>query len=140
MSSSALSATSLGAPLKTRVTVTPLFSAPTPACPSPVLIGALLALDDTRILLDCGWTEAFDAAAVLPPLRRVAPTLDAVLVSFGDLRHAGALPLLYRPAAEGGGGCVASMYVTLPAQIFAQRALFDAHVARSVMLKEDRRR
>ena len=115
---------------KTRVTVEPLWSDSTPL-QAPFLIGTLLRVDGATLLLDCGWTEALDASSVLPALRRVAPSLDAVLVSFGDLGHAGALPLLYRPAAEGGGGCAAAMYVTPPAQIFAQRALVDAFASRA---------
>ncbi len=114
---------------KTCVTLEPLWSEATPS-QSPFLIGTLLRVDGACLLLDCGWTEALDAASVLPALRRAAPGLDAVLVSFGDLRHAGSLPLLYRPSSSGGGGCRAPMFVTPPAQIFAQRALFDAFEAR----------
>jgi cleavage and polyadenylation specificity factor subunit 2 len=117
---------------KIRVTVEPLWSDATPSH-GPFLIGTLLRVDGSSLLLDCGWTEALDAGAVLPPLRRVAPSLDAVLVSFGDLPHAGALPLLYRPSAEGGGGCRAPMFVTPPAQVFAQRALFDAFQSRAAV-------
>lgn len=114
----------------TSLTVLPIFSEPRDDSSRPFLIGTLLTLDATRILLDVAWSEAFDAEAVLAPLRRLAPTLDAVLISFGDLSHAGALPLLYRPTASGGAGCTASVYLTPPAFHLGRFALLDAHDAR----------
>ena len=124
----------------TPVSLQPIFSEPpaagaagAPGQPPPAppfLIGSLLTLDGTRVLLDCGWTEAFDAEAVLAPLRRLAPTLDAVLLSFGDLRHAGALPLLYRASELGGAGCSARAYMTPPAASLGKLALQDTHAAR----------
>ena len=115
----------------TPVTLAPIFSEPSPESGSqPFLIGSLLTLDGTRVLLDCGWTEAFDAEAVLCPLRRLAPTLDAVLVSFGDLLHVGALPLLYRASALGGAGCSARAYMTPPVASLGKLSLQDAHACR----------
>lgn len=71
----------------------------------------VLEVDEVRMLLDCGWDDAFDEH-VLAPLREcvapcacsccsardrvatisVASTVDVVLVSHPDLAHLGALP------------------------------------------------
>ena len=118
----------------TSVTVLPRYSEPGISLRPQFLIGVLLCVDDTRILLDCGWSETFDASAVLEPLRRVAPLLDAVVISFGDIAHAGALPLLYRSVETGGAGCIAPVFMTPPANRFASLTLCDAH--RSRVLEE----
>jgi cleavage and polyadenylation specificity factor subunit 2 len=114
----------------TTVTLTPVYSRATLRAPAPYLIGTLLALDDVRILFDCGWSESFDVESALGPLRDVAPTLDAVAISFGDIARAGALPLLFRAAEAGGAGCAATAYMTPPVNRFAQLTLIDAHRAR----------
>lgn len=115
---------------RTRVTISPIYSEP--GTKSAFLIGVLLSVDDTRLLLDCGWSEAFASDAILAPLRRIAPTLDAVLISFGDISHAGGLPILYRGLEDGGAGCLAPVYMTPPANQFASLTLSDAHRARSL--------
>lgn len=116
----------------TSVTVLPIYSEAGAGARAPFLIGVLLSVDETRILLDCGWSEFFDASAVLEPLRRIAPSLDAVVLSFGDIAHAGALPLLYRSVETGGAGCIAPVYMTPPANRFASLTLCDAHRARAL--------
>ncbi len=73
---------------RVKVSVAPVYGARDegPRC-------TLLRVDNLKILLDCGWSPALDRS--LPNrLRRLAPTLDAVLVSHADLSHAGALPYL----------------------------------------------
>jgi Cft2 family RNA processing exonuclease len=109
---------------------------------------SLLTIGSARILLDCGWTEEFDAAD-LEPLRAVlngggaggagaseggedpshsssspAPGLDAVLISQPTLAHCGGLPYLY-----GALGCRAPCYMTPPAQRLGQLAVFDAFLS-----------
>ena len=51
----------------------------------------MLETDSVTILLDCGWDETFDTGTI-EPLRRVAPAVDLILISHGDLSHVGALP------------------------------------------------
>lgn len=111
------------------VSLTPVYSSVTNRSPVPYLIGTLLSLDDTRILFDCGWSESFDAESALVPLRELAPSLDAVAISFGNISRAGALPLLFRAAEAGGAGCAATAYMTPPVNRFAFLTLIDAHRA-----------
>lgn len=99
------------------VTLTPLLGA---SGPSAQPLASLLDIDGTRILLDCGWTEAFQAAD-LEALRSVAPTLDAVLLSSSSIECAGAVPHLYSKL-----GCTAPCYMTLPVNRIAPLALLDA--------------
>lgn len=102
------------------VTVTPVYGANggAPLC-------TLLTVDGTRILLDCGWSDSFDPAA-LEPLKALAPTLDVVLLSHSDLEHAGALPVLLSRWR-----CPALVFSTLPVNRLAQMYLYDAFLARS---------
>jgi cleavage and polyadenylation specificity factor subunit 2 len=53
----------------------------------------VLDVDDCRILLDCGWTEAFDNN-VVQQLQAIAATIDVVALSHATLEHSGALPVL----------------------------------------------
>ena len=43
-------------------------------------------MDGRKILLDCGWDDRMDTQA-LEPLRRIAPLVDAVLISHPDTAH-----------------------------------------------------
>lgn len=88
-------------------------------------VASLLTIDGTRILLDCGWTDAFDPA-VVEPLRALAPTLDMVLLSHSDLEHAGALPLLLAKWKS-----PALVFSTLPVNRLGQMFLYDAFLSRS---------
>lgn len=74
-------------------------------------LASLLKVDDVNILLDCGWNEAFNEE-LLAPLKAydllwacrvlrcharvlfcsIAPDIDIVLLSHGDMAHCGALP------------------------------------------------
>ncbi|KAJ2162154.1 hypothetical protein GGF46_000896 [Coemansia sp. RSA 552] len=54
----------------------------------------LLEIDDAKILLDCGSFEDYSGAG-LAQLQRVAPQVDAVLLSHPDTAHVGAYPLAY---------------------------------------------
>lgn len=83
---------------------------------------SVLRVDDITILLDCGWTDAFDEALVAPLIEyglplppaptapclhgrvyvcisvcvhdpcSIAPTVDVVLLSHADMEHCGAIP------------------------------------------------
>ncbi|KAM1339461.1 hypothetical protein ACFX1X_038783 [Malus domestica] len=45
----------------------------------------------SNFLIDCGWNNHFDPS-LLQPLSRVASTVDAILLSYLDTLHLGALP------------------------------------------------
>ncbi|GMT37670.1 hypothetical protein PFISCL1PPCAC_28967 [Pristionchus fissidentatus] len=53
----------------------------------------LLQVDDVYLLLDCGWDENFDLLYIEAVKKRV-PYISAVLLSYADTSHAGALPHL----------------------------------------------
>jgi cleavage and polyadenylation specificity factor subunit 2 len=80
----------------------------------------LLQIDDTHILLDCGWTEQFDEEQ-LRPLKQVIDKIDAVIISHPDLAHLGALPY-----AVGKLGLTAPIYATVPIWKMGQMFLYDA--------------
>jgi cleavage and polyadenylation specificity factor subunit 2 len=88
----------------------------------------LLEIDDCTILLDCGWTDAFEPAA-LEALAAVAPRVDLVLLSHADLEHAGGVPYLLTKLRVNPAAIVAA---TLPVNRMAQMFLFDAVTARTV--------
>jgi cleavage and polyadenylation specificity factor subunit 2 len=45
--------------------------------------------------LDCGWGEPYDVGT-LKPLSRVAKEMDLVLLTHGNVEHAGGLPYAVR--------------------------------------------
>ena len=98
------------------LTVTPLYGAQSadPPC-------YLLEIDYFTILLDAGWTEAFDVA-LLEPLRAVAPRIDAVLISHCDVEHLGALPYAMKHF-----DLRAPVYATLPVCKMGQMFMYDAY-------------
>ncbi|KAF8261769.1 beta-lactamase-like protein [Lactarius quietus] len=115
------------------LTFTPLSGAAKSSRTSP--LAYLLQVDDITILLDCGspdWcpepaslkTELADEAddsyswkQYCDKLREVAPSIDLVLLSHGDLAHTG----LY-PYAHSRWGLKAPAYSTLPVQAMARIA------------------
>ncbi|KAH9002480.1 beta-lactamase-like protein [Lactarius hatsudake] len=114
------------------LTFTPLSGAAKSSRTSP--LAYLLQVDDITILLDCGspdWcpeptseTERADEADETYPwtqycdkIREVAPSIDLVLLSHGDLAHTG----LY-PYAHSRWGLKAPAYSTLPVQAMARIA------------------
>ncbi|KAL7680025.1 putative ribosomal protein L25 [Plasmopara halstedii] len=103
------------------ITFTPLYGvhSSAPCC------AYLLEVDDVCILLDCGWTDAYDVE-LLKPLQRVVDRIDLVLVSHLDLAHMGALPY-----AIGKLGLNAPVYGTLPVHRMGQIALYDAYQAKT---------
>ena len=98
------------------LTVTPLYGAHSadPPC-------YLLEIDDFTILLDAGWTEAFDVA-LLEPLRTVAPRVDIVLISHCDVEHLGALAYAMKHFE-----LRAPVYATLPVSKMGQMFMYDAY-------------
>ncbi|EME29547.1 cleavage and polyadenylation specificity factor subunit 2 [Galdieria sulphuraria] len=101
---------------------TPLYGVKT----EDLAVCYLLEIDDFRILLDCGWNDRFEET-LLEPLRRIAPRVDAVLISHPDLFHLGALP--YAVAKL---GLRAPTYATLPVWRMGQLFMYDAHQSRAM--------
>jgi len=104
---------------------TPLYGVKT----EDLAVCYLLEVDDFRILLDCGWNDRFEEA-LLEPLRRIAPRVDAVLISQPDLFHLGALPYAVSKL-----GLRAPTYATLPVWRMGQLFMYDAHQSR--VMQED---
>ncbi|CAG9860487.1 unnamed protein product [Phyllotreta striolata] len=81
----------------------------------------LLQVDDVRILLDCGWDEKFDMEFI-KELKRHVHTIDAVLISYPDNNHLGALPY-----AVGKLGLNCPIYATIPVYKMGQMFMYDLY-------------
>jgi cleavage and polyadenylation specificity factor subunit 2 len=81
----------------------------------------VLQVDEVRILLDCGWDEHFDME-VIKELRRHVHTIDAVLLSYPDVAHLGALPYLI-----GKLGLNCPIYATIPVYKMGQMFMYDLY-------------
>ncbi|KAJ8698469.1 hypothetical protein PTI98_005175 [Pleurotus ostreatus] len=107
------------------ITFTPLAGAARSSSLSP--LSYLLQIDDVRVLLDCGspdWCPElgendgeFYWETYCTALRDVAPTVDLVLLSHGDLAHSGLYPYAYSR-----WNLKAPTYTTLPVQAMARIA------------------
>ena len=75
---------------------------------------------------DCGWTDACDPQ-ILAPLAAVAPRVDAVLLSHGDIAHLGALPAAFTRCGLRRGTPVCA---TTPVAKMGQLTLYDLFAAR----------
>ncbi|KAK3129391.1 hypothetical protein QOZ80_6BG0478820 [Eleusine coracana subsp. coracana] len=84
----------------------------------------LLAVDGFRFLLDCGWTDLCDPSQ-LQPLAKVAPTIDAVLLSHPDVMHLGALPYAMKHL-----GLSAPVYATEPVFRLGLLTMYDHFLSR----------
>jgi Cft2 family RNA processing exonuclease len=84
-------------------------------------ISSLLEIDGFKILLDCGWDEPF-SISLIEPLKEIAPTVDAVVISAPDMAHMGALAYIVAQY-----GLVAPIYATNPACKFGESLLYDAY-------------
>lgn len=84
-------------------------------------IASLLTIDGFTILLDCGWTSAFDVAYITTLAERVK-SVDVVLLSHPDIPHLGALPYLV-----GRCGLSAPIVSTLPVWRMGQMFMYDAY-------------
>ncbi len=84
----------------------------------------LLEVGQARLLLDCGWGEPYDVE-LLRPLSRVARDVDAVLLTHGNVEHAGALPYAFERL-----GLDCPVYCTTPAKTLGPMAMYDAYLAK----------
>ncbi|KAL9259985.1 Cleavage and polyadenylation specificity factor subunit 2-like protein [Drosera capensis] len=83
----------------------------------------LVAIDGFNFLIDCGWNDHFDPA-LLEPLSRVAPTIDAVLLSHPDIIHLGALPYAMKKL-----GLSAPIYSTEPVFRLGLLTMYDYYLS-----------
>ncbi|CAH1111258.1 unnamed protein product [Psylliodes chrysocephalus] len=81
----------------------------------------LLQVDDVRILLDCGWDEKFDMEFI-KEIKRHIHTIDAVLISYPDNYHLGALPYVV-----GKLGLNCPIYSTIPVYKMGQMFMYDLY-------------
>ncbi|KAJ3279116.1 hypothetical protein HK104_001734 [Borealophlyctis nickersoniae] len=79
----------------------------------------LLEIDEAKLLLDCGWTDACDPSD-LTQLRRVARQVDAVLFSHADMEHLGAYPYAVEKL-----GLTCPSYGTVPVHDMGQMHMYD---------------
>jgi len=84
----------------------------------------LLQVDECRFLLDAGWDENFNMA-YLRDVRKHINQIDAVLLSFPDQAHLGALPYLF-----GKCGLSCPVYATVPVYKMGQMFLYDQYQSR----------
>jgi len=84
----------------------------------------LLEVDGFNFLLDLGWSESFDMEFI-NNLKKVVPKIDAVLLSYPDCPHLGALPY-----AVGKLGLSCPIYATVPVYKMGQMFLYDVYQAR----------
>lgn len=86
----------------------------------------LLEVDSFKILLDCGLPAPDSNGkfniddSYLKTLKRVVKTVDAVLLSHGDLLHCGALPIIINDLNPN-----ASIYSTVPVHHLGLMTLYD---------------
>ena len=85
----------------------------------------LLQVDNVRMLLDCGWNEDFDPK-MLESLRKVAPTVDLVLISHPDIQHMGALPYAMKEF-----GLDATVCLTRAAADLGVLTLYDTYISKA---------
>ncbi|XP_058062767.1 probable cleavage and polyadenylation specificity factor subunit 2 isoform X1 [Anopheles bellator] len=79
----------------------------------------VLQVDDVRFLLDCGWDEKFDQSFI-KEIKKYVHTIDAVLLSYPDGCHLGALPYLV-----GKLGLNCPIYATIPVYKMGQMFMYD---------------
>ncbi|XP_059147975.1 cleavage and polyadenylation specificity factor subunit 2-like [Physella acuta] len=84
----------------------------------------MLQVDEFRFLLDCGWDEDFSMDFV-KDLRRVTHQVDAVLLTYPDHLHLGALPYLV-----GKGDLNCPIYATVPVYKMGQMFMYDLFQSR----------
>ncbi|XP_008555336.3 probable cleavage and polyadenylation specificity factor subunit 2 [Microplitis demolitor] len=84
----------------------------------------LLEIDEVKILLDCGWNEQFDESFIRE-LKRHVHQIDAVLLSYPDPLHLGALPYLV-----GKCGLSCPIYATIPVYKMGQMFMYDIYQSR----------
>ncbi|XP_055375909.1 probable cleavage and polyadenylation specificity factor subunit 2 [Condylostylus longicornis] len=83
----------------------------------------ILQVDEVRILLDCGWDEKFDPNFI-KELKRHVNSIDAVLLSYPDVSHLGALPYIV-----GKLGLNCPIYATIPVYKMGQMFMYDLYLS-----------
>lgn len=87
----------------------------------------LLEVDQFTFLLDVGWDSKF-SPEIIEELRKVTNRIDAVLITYPDQLHIGALPYLV-----GKLGLSCPIYATVPVHKMGQMFLYDIYQARCVV-------
>lgn len=77
------------------------------------------------ILLDCGWEAGMDES-FFASLDETWRRIDLVLISFGDLTHMGALPIIFKRLPKR-----PKIYCTLPVQKMGQMTLYDLFLSKA---------
>ncbi|KAL2920699.1 Cleavage and polyadenylation specificity factor subunit 2 [Bienertia sinuspersici] len=91
----------------------------------------LVSIDGFSFLIDCGWNDHFDPS-LLQPLSRVASTVDAVLLSYPDTLHLGALPYAMKQF-----GLSAPVYTTEPVHRLGLLTMYDHYLSRKQVSEFD---
>ncbi|CAO2821178.1 unnamed protein product [Amaranthus hypochondriacus] len=91
----------------------------------------LVSIDGFNLLIDCGWNDHFDPS-LLQPLSRVASTVDAVLLSYPDTMHLGALPYAMKQF-----GLSAPVYATEPVYRLGLLTMYDHYLSRKQVSEFD---
>ncbi|KNA25356.1 hypothetical protein SOVF_007240 [Spinacia oleracea] len=91
----------------------------------------LVSIDGFNFLIDCGWNDHFDPSLLLP-LSRVASTVDAVLLSYPDTLHLGALPYAMKQF-----GMSAPVYATEPVYRLGLLTMYDHYLSRKQVSEFD---
>ena len=86
----------------------------------------LVSIDGFNFLIDCGWNDHFDPS-LLQPLSKVASKIDAVLISYGDMLHLGALPFAMKQF-----GLNAPVFSTKPVYRLGLLTMYDQSFSRKV--------
>ena len=81
----------------------------------------LLEVDGFNFLLDCGWDEKL-SPEFIKNLEKIIPKVDAVLLSYPDIAHLGALPV-----AVGRLGLSCPIYATVPVYKMGLMFLYDLY-------------
>lgn len=79
----------------------------------------LLQIDQFRCLLDCGWDEKF-SQSIVDEISKHFRSLDAILLSYPDPAHVGALPYLVKKF-----GVPCPIYATRPVTLMGQMFMTD---------------
>ena len=77
----------------------------------------LLQIGNVRILIDCGWDDRFDPSSLDAIANAIEVGIDAVILTHGDLAHAGALPHLI---SKRGLSIDCPIFSTLPVRRMAE--------------------
>ncbi|KAK2191744.1 hypothetical protein NP493_46g01093 [Ridgeia piscesae] len=84
----------------------------------------MLQVDEFRFLLDCGWDEDFNLGYI-DNLKKYVHQIDAVLLTYPDPYHLGALPYMV-----GKCGLNCPIYTTIPIYKMGQMFMYDLYQSR----------